>query len=64
MAVPSKARSLGDDGVSNHSIGIVSGEDINLRKSHETVANRKRFLPQHLQCFSKLGGWISEEADL
>jgi len=36
-------------GVSNCLIGIVSGEDIGLRKSHETVANRKRFLPQRLQ---------------
>jgi hypothetical protein len=39
---------LGNGGVSNCSIGIVSGDDIVLGKSHETVANRKGFLPQHL----------------
>jgi hypothetical protein len=54
LCVPSLSsvmfRQLGKGGVSNCLIGIVSGEDIVLGKSHETVINRKGFLPQHLQC--------------
>jgi hypothetical protein len=44
---------LGNGGVSNCSIGTVSGEDIVLGKSHETLANRKGFLPQHLRARSR-----------
>ena len=44
-AVSNSHYALGNGGVSNCSIGIVSGEDIDLRKSHETVAKRKMFSP-------------------
>jgi hypothetical protein len=68
-AVSNSHYALGNGGVSNCSIGIVSGEGIDLRKSHETVANRKRFLPQHLQlicppsaslcfCALRFAAWI------
>jgi hypothetical protein len=40
---------LGNGGVSNRSIRIVSGKGIVLGESHETVENRKGLLPQHLQ---------------
>jgi hypothetical protein len=68
-AVSNSHYALGNGGVSNCSIGIVSGEDIDLRKSHETVAKRKRFLPEHLQlicppsaslcfCALRFAAWI------
>ena len=45
-----RVRGVNNRGVSNCSIGNVSGEDIDLRKSHETVANRKCFSPNTDAC--------------
>ena len=56
LCVPSLSsvmfRQLGNGGVSNCFFGVVSGDNVVLGKSHETVTNRKGFSPNTYNALS------------